>query len=242
MVISLSACSSFGVDKEAIEKTVTRIKSDELDLAINVINEMNEKTLLAGKSEILTAVIGEISTYLDQTSWLITEYDLVNKRVIEDIEKYQIIVNSLLLEDDESNVDDFITKAISLKEYVKWNDFYGYDATGTMTNISDIMNRGSNYKSTPSIALKYYKEAYDECMYAYKRCSEYTGYGMKELADFYYNYAIRLNASITRIETTSEQNDAFNTSSSNYEHIMQEYSDDLELVTDIGFSFPKKLY
>lgn len=242
MVVSLSACSSFGVDKEAINNAVTRIEADELDSAISVINKMDDKTLSAGRSEILTAVIGEIDTYLNYNSWVSTNYHFVDESAIKDIEKYQTIVNSLSLDADESNVDDFIEKALSLKKYTKWNDYHSTDAAGDFANIKSTMDKGAVYKSNPSIASKYYKQAYNDCMTAYNSCSNYTGYGMKEAADFYYNFAVQTNAIITQSGTTSAQDNAYNTSSSAFKRIQQEHIDDLDDVIDICDSFPKSLY
>ena len=242
MVISLSACSSLGVDKEAINNAITRIEANELGSAISVINQMDDKTLSAGKSEILSAIIGEINTYLNYNSWVSTDYHFIDERAIKDIEKYQTIVNILPLADDESNVDDFISKALSLKKYAKWNDYHSTDAAGDFTNIKNTMDQGEVYKSNPSIASRYYKQAYNDCMTAYNSCINYSGYGMKEAADFYYNFAVQTNSIITQSGTTSSQDNAYNAASSAFQRIQQEHIDDLDDVIDICDGFPKNLY
>lgn len=241
LIVSLSACT-LGVDKDAIESTVTRIKADELDSALSIINSMDSNTLSSGKDEILTAVINGIDAYLNFNSWVSTSYDFIDEKAIKEIEKYQSIVNSLSLSADESNVDDFISKALSLKQYAKWNDYHSTDAAEDFTSIKSTMDKGAVYKSNPTIASKYYKQAYNDCMAAYNKCNNYTGYGMKEAADFYYNFAVQTNAIISRSGTTSAQDNAYNSSSSAFQRIQQEHIDDLEVVIDICDSFPKELY
>ena len=242
MIVSLSACTSLGVDNEAIDKAITRIKAGELDSAIDVISGMDEKTLSSGKDKVLSAVISEIKPYLNFNSWVSTTYDFIDESVIADLEKYQTLINCLSLESDESNVDDFIVKALSLKKYAKWNEYHRTNPVANVANIKNTMDQGAIYKSTPSIASKYYQQAYNDCLASYNKYKDNTGYGMKEVADFYYNYAVMINSVIAKKETTKEQNDAYSASKTACHDIQQEHLDDFDDVIDICESFPKNLY
>ena len=162
--------------------------------------------------------------------------------VIQDIEKFQIIVNMLSLDTDESNVDDFISKALQLKKYTKWNAYHDAGESNDFTQIKSIMDQGAAYKGNPSIASKYYQQAYNKCMDAYYKFNGKTGYGMQEMADFYYNFAVQTKAIINQSGTTSAQDNAYNAAANAFKGILSEYIDDFDDIISICNSFPKKLY
>lgn len=252
MIITSPACSSNvdnvdernidDIDKHTVENIILRIEADELDSAISLIETMDEETLSTGKSEILNAVIQELNPYLNFNSWVSTAYSFVDERVIQDIEKYQTIVNMLSLNPDESNVDDFIAKALQLKQYTKQNTYHDAGGADDFKEIKSIMDQGAVYKSNPSIASKYYQQAYDKCMDAFNKFDGKTEYGMQEAADFYYNFAVQTKAIIDQSGTTSKQDDAYTSSTIAFKRIQSELIADLEDVISICDSFPKKLY
>lgn len=242
MIITLSACSS-GIDETAIDNAVVRIEANELDSAIKIIKNMDKKTLSAGKSEILNAVIRRLNPYLNYNYWISTDYELIEISALQDFEIYQTIVEMLSLGYEESNVDDFIIKALQFRQYAKWNAYhYANDERPYNDEISNLVAQGDACKSTPSVATSFYQKAYDKCMDAYNAFKDQSNYGLKECSDYYYNLSIIIKARMTQTNTTSEQNDAYNTSWDKYIKIHQEYTDDLKEMWSIIESFPKKLY
>ena len=79
-------------------------------------------------------------------------------------------------------------------------------------------------------------------MNAYNKFNGKSDYGMQETADFYYNFAVQTKAIIDQSDTTSAQDNAYNTSSSAFKRILSEYIDAYNEIISICESFPKKLY
>ena len=241
MCASLCSCSIFNADKKevdnAIDNVVDNINAGELDLAISIISEMDEKTLSSGKSEILEAIISEMETYIDPNAWVCTDNCFVDEDVIVAFEKYQTIVNALDLSEDESNVNAFIEKVLSLKEYIRWNDLHVLGKHDYENRVIDMLKKGLN---NSTYAKSYYQEAYNLCMEAYNNCKNYTGYGIKEASDYYYDYASTIYGFIyPSYGTTSNDDDA---SREAYTKIIQEEIEDMNVVIDICDSFPESLY
>lgn len=237
IMVSLVGCA----DKEAITDAVTRIEANELTSALKVVKDMDDKTIKAGKDEILTAIINELTPYLDTNSWISTSYCLIDDKTISDLEKYKSIIDALSLDVEETNIDDFLTKALSLKEYVKWNSYYKAN-DDYLTEAKGLMDQGAVYRSSPTIASRYYKQAYDVCMDAYYIFNGSSDAGMKEAADLYYNFAVQTNGIISRSGTTAAQDNAYNNASSAYQRMTSEYIDALDDVINTCEDFPNKLY
>lgn len=242
LLIIISVCScSLSVDKEAIENTIDRIEATELNKALELIQGMDEQTLKAGKDDILAAVINKLNQYLYTSTWISSSSCLVKESAIVELENYQSILEALSLDPDTTNADDFVEKALMLKKYTKWNLYYAAD-DDYLSEAQSYMNQGANYKSNPSIASQYYTKAYNVAIEAYNKFRNYSRSGMKEAADFYYNYAVQINGIISRSGTTSVEDDAYNNASKAYKAMINEYMDALSEVTNIVETFPTKLY
>lgn len=241
LLITLSSCS-FAVDEKAIDSVTVRITADELDSAISALKKMDDRTLVAGKSEILNAIIRGLTPYLNFNSWIATDFDFVDESVIRDLEKYKIIVSMLSLTDDESNVDDFIDKALQLKIFSKWNEWHATGSAYDLEEIKNLMDQGAMYKNNYAIGSKYYQRAYNKCMEAYNKFDGKSGYGMQETADFYYYYGVLTKAIIDNTDISDAQGGKYDASASAFIKIQEEHLADYDEVIRICDSFPKQLY
>lgn len=250
LCFTLFGCNTFdsllntatGIDETAINNVVIRIEANELDAAISLMQTMDEKTLGAGKSKILSAIIKGLNSYLNFGSWVATNHDFVYEKAVQEIKKYQTLVGVLNLNSNESNVGSFISKALQLEKYVKWNSYHRAGGANDIDDIKSTMDQGAVYKSNPSIASKYYQQAYNECVSAYNTFNGQSAYGMQETADFYYQFSVQIKAIISQKGTTGAEDNSYNIASKEFKRILSEYIDAYDEIISICESFPKKLY
>ena len=221
------------------EKVVKCLEANELGNALNECNKLNQKTLEAGKSDILEAVKNNVEKYLTDSTWLFNDnVGVVDTAVIAEFKIYsQILMKIEVNENDFTNVVDFVNMVLSLEKYTKWNDFWKRSGIGDFNDALDYLNDATNYSSA-SMREYYVSLAYDSVKDAYNGCRNFTNsYGLKIMANYYKTWVDALDryldgGSLNRDKTYDSQ----------FEAIIDEYSLVLDEVEVINDNFPSKIY
>ena len=81
--------SSKKVDNEKITQIITHINANELNEALTKCQSLNQKTLEAGKDEILNCVLKKLEHYLYSGNWTFKTYYLIDPKAIKELKLYQ---------------------------------------------------------------------------------------------------------------------------------------------------------
>ncbi len=171
-----------------------------------------------------------------------TRYKLVDPDAIQKLKLFQKILNSLLIDNQDTNVNSFITTALTLEKYVSWNDYYNSEDDYS-TKAIEYLNQGAPYRNTAwSVAVTYYEKAYTVANNGYNHFKNSNENGMQEAARWYKAFKEQIRRTINKESTTAPQESEYNSASAAYKQMIVEYMDVLSEVSNILKQFPQKLY